>query len=31
MRLAMIGCNHKTADIARRELLAFSPEQVAEA
>ena len=29
MRLTMIGCNHKTADIAMREQLAFSPEQVA--
>ena len=28
MRLTMIGCNHKTADIAVREQLAFSPEQV---
>ena len=31
MRLAMIGCNHKTADIAQRELFAFSPEQAATA
>ncbi len=29
MRLTMIGCNHKTTDIALRERLAFSPEQVA--
>jgi len=27
MRLTMIGCNHKTADVALREQLAFSPEQ----
>ena len=31
MRLTMIGCNHKTADITLREQLAFSPEQVAAA
>jgi len=31
MRLTMIGCNHKTADIALRERLAFSPEQVVDA
>jgi len=28
MRLTMIGCNHKTADIALREQLVFSPEQI---
>ena len=28
MRLTMIGCNHKTADLALREQFAFSPEQV---
>ena len=28
MRLTMIGCHHKTADVALREQLAFSPEQV---
>ncbi|MCL2118059.1 MAG: glutamyl-tRNA reductase [Planctomycetaceae bacterium] len=28
MRLTMIGCNHKSADITLREQLAFSPEQV---
>ncbi|MDR1492882.1 MAG: glutamyl-tRNA reductase [Planctomycetaceae bacterium] len=30
LKLAMIGCNHRTADIAVRERLAFSPEQCKE-